>query len=828
MGNLTPAHAPASEAGLLGLLERAGVHDAHGRHREALEIARQAVTLAQSCGHDRMRVQALNLKALQLLRLGANEDCVSTAQEAGELSERLGMLSSMSAALATRTMGLIELGLHGEALATVSNCLDAAERAEDDLRLCWGLNRAGCVHHYMGDTGAAVDKLEQSLTLARALDDREALYAALNNLCEAMVAHVKQLQRHGQTKAAQRALERGIECSEEGVCLARQIGSKYQELMVQGNLGMLLGLQQPQNSKSRQMLEDALCRAEESGYRPMALMLRKYLACLDRLQNNPDAAIPRYQDLLRHAADHNDRAQALEVHLELSETLQQAGRDREALDHFQHYHRLQQARRDEVADTRVRMLARSTGAPYTAAPAQATSTMQDLSRAVLADKLKVLRAVLVFGVVMYAGFVFLDLNYLSDQVVPLLANRAMVLSLSLLVLAATFLPGFERKIPEALAVLHLVVGTGCLHLGVVFPGYMASLYCAMIFFSVLPQARPLYLGTVNAALVLGFIAIHIFRTSPSLSLFELSFHAVLLGTAAVVLQLGLYLREVAAQREQVRNVQLQAASNELERTQEIVTRQFQELERRHKELDADLKLACSMQQRFLPQGFEGIAGLRIRGYYRPMAQVGGDYYDVIPLPDGRTALLVGDVSGHGVTASLITAMVKITCAMHSQAAATPGALLRAMSRTLVDNTGHHFLTLFAAFVDADRRRVQFANAGQCLPLLRRAASGEVEELGAAGMLLGLFESDDYPDHQTELAPGDRLLFYTDGVTEARDGKRQMYGNWRLAQIFRDRHDGDADALVSWLIEDLETFRGGYVFDDDIALLCVDVLPNKES
>lgn len=812
------------DAALPGLLDAARLLDGHGKHQEALKTARKAVREAEKKREEPSRAAALNLLALQLLRLGENEDCVATAREAAALSERLGDHSRRSEALATQTMAMVQLGLPGEALSTVQLCIEAARQANDPLRLCWGLNRAGCVHYFMGEPSIAVEQLEEALTLARQLDDRDALYAALNNLSEAMVAHVKHLKRQGNSRAVQQALERGIAVSREGISVARAAGSTYQELMVQGNLGMLLGLRQPQDEEARQLLEDGVHRAEQHGYRPTTVIIRKYLAYLARLQGDLDTANQCYQELLRYAADHHDRAQAMEVHLELSESLKQAGNHEDALEHFQHYHRLQRARRNEVAETRARMMLQdAAGNEDNTSQTDATQPLKGLSLPLFSSNMGMLRAGLILGILLYGMFLFVDAFYLSDKLSELLWNRAAVLGLAFCVLAASFWPRMQAYIPEVLAGLHLAAGLGCLHLGYVFSGYIPCLYCGMVFFGSIPQTRLLYVGCVNAALVLGFIASHMLLPSP-LAEIDLSFNASLLAATALTIQLGLYLREMAIQREHARILQLQETSRELGRTRETVTRQLEELEHRHKEVDADLKLAHRIQQQFMPREFPGIKGIQARGYYRPMAQVGGDFYDVIPRPDGGTALVIGDVSGHGVAASLITAMVKITCSMHVQHADTPGKLLQEMSKTLSNKTGHHFLTLFAAFVDPERRELQFANAGHCLPLIRRASTGAVEELRAEGTLLGLLESADYPDQKISLAPGDRLLFFTDGVSEARDDSRQMYGGERIRRVLREKRNGSAEETMTWLIEDLETFRGGFVFDDDIALLCVDICP----
>lgn len=191
-------------------------------------------------------------------------------------------------------------------------------------------------------------------------------------------------------------------------------------------------------------------------------------------------------------------------------------------------------------------------------------------------------------------------------------------------------------------------------------------------------------------------------------------------------------------------------------------------------LKNDLEIARQIQNAMLPRGAFRAAGLEAFGMTRPANTVGGDFYDILPLPDGRVLLVLGDVAGKGSPAALLM------------------ALLLAMLRTLVDEghegaelvlrlnaqivkhaPGSRFITLFLAALDPATGDMRYVNAGQNPPLLRRI-SGTYERLSEGGMALGMFEGATYREGQTTMQTGDVIVMYSDGVTEAEDGSGQPF------------------------------------------------------
>jgi len=191
-------------------------------------------------------------------------------------------------------------------------------------------------------------------------------------------------------------------------------------------------------------------------------------------------------------------------------------------------------------------------------------------------------------------------------------------------------------------------------------------------------------------------------------------------------------------------------------------------------LKNDLEIARQIQQAMLPHGAYQAPGLEAFGMTRPANTVGGDFYDILPLPDGRVLLALGDVAGKGSPAALLM------------------ALLLAMLRTLVDeglqgadlvarlNTqivkhapGSRFITLFLATLDPSTGELRYVNAGQNPPLLRRA-TGTYERLKEGGTALGFFDGSTYVEGRTDMHPGDVIVLYSDGVTEAEDGRGEPF------------------------------------------------------
>ncbi len=243
-------------------------------------------------------------------------------------------------------------------------------------------------------------------------------------------------------------------------------------------------------------------------------------------------------------------------------------------------------------------------------------------------------------------------------------------------------------------------------------------------------------------------------------------------------------------------------------------------------MEQELRVARLIQQTLLPKELPQPDGWRVAAYYQPARAVGGDFYDFIHLPDGRLGFFVGDVTDKGVPAALVMASVRSILRSSAEQETSPGKVLeRANDLLCPDIPPKMFVTCLYAIIDPVAGYMVFANAGHNLPY-RRNQSG-VEELRATGMPLGLMPGMPYDDKEVVLAPGDSLLFSSDGLVEAHSPQREMFGFPRLRQLMAE-HEGETN-LVDFLLSNLKEFTGdGWEQEDDITLVTMEriLLPER--
>ncbi|MGH3347285.1 MAG: PP2C family protein-serine/threonine phosphatase, partial [Nocardioides sp.] len=194
--------------------------------------------------------------------------------------------------------------------------------------------------------------------------------------------------------------------------------------------------------------------------------------------------------------------------------------------------------------------------------------------------------------------------------------------------------------------------------------------------------------------------------------------------------------------------------------------------------EQELEVARLIQQNFLPKQLPELPGWQVSAYYRPAREVGGDFYDVIPLPGDRVGFVIGDVTDKGVPAALVMAATRSVLRATAQRLVEPGAVLELVNEHLVpDMPEKMFVTCLYGVLDPETGRFRFANAGHDLPYVK-TADGSVE-LRARGMPLGLMTGMSYEESETVLAPGESLLLHSDGVVEAHSPEGAMFGFPRL-------------------------------------------------
>jgi len=224
-----------------------------------------------------------------------------------------------------------------------------------------------------------------------------------------------------------------------------------------------------------------------------------------------------------------------------------------------------------------------------------------------------------------------------------------------------------------------------------------------------------------------------------------------------------------------------------------------------------------IQRALLPSDVPAIAGLQIAARWQPASAFGGDYYDVLPLDDGQVAISIADVCGKGLPAALVMAHLQASSRAAVLADPSPRSVAARVNRELTANPRlRRLVTAFCALYDAGTRQLTYSNAGHNPPLLVRR-DGSVSRLTTGGMVLGACEVASYDEGDVTLAAGDRLILYTDGITEAEDAAFEPYGEDRLA-CAAARHAGqNATPLLAALFDDAAAFTAGR-FRDDATML----------
>jgi phosphoserine phosphatase RsbU/P len=233
-------------------------------------------------------------------------------------------------------------------------------------------------------------------------------------------------------------------------------------------------------------------------------------------------------------------------------------------------------------------------------------------------------------------------------------------------------------------------------------------------------------------------------------------------------------------------------------------------------LEEDMRKAAEIQRGLLPEFPPVVQGYDLCGINFPCRAVGGDYFDYA-CADGDLLFALGDVSGKGTGAALLMTVLRASVRAHWAELAPAEAMAR-INRTVVQNVpSNKYITFFLGRLDPPSGRVRYVNAGHNPPLLVRA-DGHVESLEEGGVVLGLFETTPYAQGETEMAPGDTLVVFSDGVTETFSPSDEEFGDARVGEIVR-RHRGMAAAgLQDEILKELETFSGGQKATDDRTLI----------
>jgi serine phosphatase RsbU (regulator of sigma subunit)/anti-sigma regulatory factor (Ser/Thr protein kinase) len=251
------------------------------------------------------------------------------------------------------------------------------------------------------------------------------------------------------------------------------------------------------------------------------------------------------------------------------------------------------------------------------------------------------------------------------------------------------------------------------------------------------------------------------------------------------------------------------------RVGQLVRQQQAEIQSRER-LQQELQVAKLIQQHFLPRTLPDLPGWQIDAHYRPAREVGGDFYDFIALDDGKIGIVIGDVTDKGVPAALVMASTRSVLRAAAQRLGGPGEVLERVNESLCpDIPENMFVTCLYGVLDPTTGSLRFANAGHNLPCVR--SGNRVAELRATGMPLGLMPGMRYAEAEAQLEPGAQILLYSDGLVEAHDAEREMFGTPRLTELVGSTASGER--LIDRLLGSLQAFTGdASEQEDDITLV----------
>src|SRR5215210_7650460 len=236
----------------------------------------------------------------------------------------------------------------------------------------------------------------------------------------------------------------------------------------------------------------------------------------------------------------------------------------------------------------------------------------------------------------------------------------------------------------------------------------------------------------------------------------------------------------------------------------------------------ELEVARELQAALLPQEMPVVPGWSFAHSYRTANEVGGDYYDLMPLPDGRVALVVGDASGHGMAAGLVMAIANATLKTALDLDPAPEQVAALLNRAIYRiGNKRTFMSIFYGVLDPGTGSLDFVCAGHPFPFVRRQ-DGQVEELGCGGLPLGMRETLPLVTGTAELQPGDLLVFYTDGLAEAVDASGRSFSYERIAGLLRD--GGAPWSIHDRILADFDHHIGDEPLRDDLTLLVMSRLP----
>lgn len=274
------------------------------------------------------------------------------------------------------------------------------------------------------------------------------------------------------------------------------------------------------------------------------------------------------------------------------------------------------------------------------------------------------------------------------------------------------------------------------------------------------------------------------------------------------------------------------------RLNELVNNKTKELKKTHEELEKtytsinnELEIAKSVQCGLLPHKLPDFTNIDVATTYIPTGKVGGDMYDIIPLSEDKTAIFIFDVSGHGVPSALIAAMAKMLFTHHIKKYDRPSDIFTAINNDICNSikTGH-YLTSFLGIIDHTKNTMVYSQAGHVFPIVYSHKNHKTTFIHGNSVFVGHISLKDiavYHDNTISLDWNDKLILYTDGLTEAFNPSGKIFGTKQLSEIIAQHGEQNTETLNTIIIEENKAFRKGLSLQDDLTLLSVQIGCSKE-
>lgn len=220
-----------------------------------------------------------------------------------------------------------------------------------------------------------------------------------------------------------------------------------------------------------------------------------------------------------------------------------------------------------------------------------------------------------------------------------------------------------------------------------------------------------------------------------------------------------------------------------------------------------------IQERLLPVDLPASSGCDVQIFWKPAKDVGGDYFDAIPVGSSAAAFCIGDVAGKGLPAALLMSNMQASVRVLAAGTSSPAALCRGLNRMVLKNTrSERLTTFFCGILDSERENLRYSNAGHIPPFLVRE-DGEIRRLEEGGMLFGIGPDSKYEEGETAFRAGDRLILLTDGITEAMNAESEDFGENRISTLLRENRQLRPADLQQKLLEAVRSFAAGEFCDD---------------